>query len=240
MAIKYHQNGIGNEYGTDHQLTNNWNPDKDYGNEYVNVYFRMETKGYGYPSFSFTEDDRNAFDSELTEVFTSLGWKCEEGSYGGSCATWCKGKQHLYLHPQNFSGEVLKNEVKQISETLEKRNTFYLRWVDLYETVYDMTDEEYEIALSHKDGEIKKSILESCKTTRTSKFYYTSDVIRNISNKYGIKQIGKEKYSGITIIHMTKVVCELIVEGYLISARDNELIRTINKTEQKQRKLFVA
>ena len=74
MAIKYHQNGIGNEYGTDHQLTNNWNPDKDYGNEYVNVYFRMETRGYEYPSFSFTEEDRKAFDSELEEVFASLGW----------------------------------------------------------------------------------------------------------------------------------------------------------------------
>lgn len=103
MTIKYHQNGIGNEYGADHQLTNNWNPDEDYGNEYVNVYFRMETKGYGYPSFSFTEEDRKAFDSEVAEAFTSLGWNCENGAYGGSCATWYKGKQHLYLHPQNFS-----------------------------------------------------------------------------------------------------------------------------------------
>lgn len=155
MAIKYQQNGIGNEYGADHQLTNNWNPDKDYGNEYVNVYFRMETKGYEYPSFSFTEEDRKDFDLELEAVFTSLGWKCEEGAYGGSCATWYKEKQHLYLHPQNFSGEVLKNEVKQIAEALEKHNTFYLRWVDLYETVYDMTDQEYEEILSAKDEDIK-------------------------------------------------------------------------------------
>lgn len=240
MAIKYHQNGTGNEYGADHQLTNNWDTDKNYGNEYVNVYFRMETKGYGYPSFSFTEEDRKAFDSEIIEVFTSLGWKCEEKACGGSCATWYKGKQHLYLHPQDFSGEVLKNEVKHIAEALEKRNTFYLRWVDLYETVYDMTDEEYEIALSQKDEEIKNAILEKCKTTRISKFYYTSDVVRKFCDRYGLKQIGKEKYSGIAIIYMTKIVCELIIEGYLVSTKDNELIRTINKTEQKQRKLFVA
>lgn len=31
MAIKYHQNGTANEYGADHQLTNNWNTEKDYG-----------------------------------------------------------------------------------------------------------------------------------------------------------------------------------------------------------------
>lgn len=240
MSIKYHQNGIGNEYGEDHQLTNNWNPDLDYGGEYVNVYFRMETKGYGYPSFSFTEEDRKAFNLELAEVFVSLGWKCEEKAHNGSCAIWTKGKQHLYLHPQDFSGEVWKNEVKQIAEALERRNTFYLRWVDLYETVYDMTNEEYESALSQKDEEIKKAILKNCKTTRTNKYYYACDVIRGFSDRFGIKQIGKEKYSGIVILHIRKIIETLIAEGYLVAARDNELIRTINKTEQKQKKLFVA
>lgn len=246
MAIKYHQNGIGNEYGADHQLTNNWNPNKDYGTEYVKVYFRMETKGYGYPSFSFTEDDRNAFDSEVTEVFASLGWKCEEKACNGNCATWYKGKQHLYLHPQDFSGEVLKNEVKQIAEALEKRNTFYLRWVDLYETVYDMTDQEYEEILSAKDEDIKKSLLENSKTTRTSKYYYAFDVARSLANKFRLSRIGdndgRNYGTGQTINHILKVVQSLIEEGYLVSAVKNDilLIRTINKTEQKQRKLFVA
>lgn len=240
MAIKYHQNGTGNEYGADHQLTNNWDTNKDYGNEYVNVYFRMETKGYGYPSFSFTEEDRKSFDSEITEVFTSLGWKCEEKACGGSCATWYKGKQHLYLHPQDFSGEVLKNEVNHIAEALEKRNTFYLRWVDLYETVYDMTDQEYEEILSVKDEDIKKDIIGSCKTTRTNKYCYSGDVVRHFAGKYGIKRIGKEKCSGIIMEHIVNLIKSLIEEGYLVSARDNELIRTINKTEQKQRKLFIA
>ena len=190
MDIKYHQNGIENEYRVDHQLTNNWNPDKDYGNEYVNIYFRMETKGYKYPSFSFTEENRKAFDSEIAEVFTFLGWKCEKEVYSGSCSTWYKGKQHLYLHPQDFSGEVLKNEVKQIAEALKKRNTFYLRWVDLYETVYDMTDQEYEEILSQKDEDIKKSLLENSKTTRTNKYYYAFDVARSLANKFRLSRIG--------------------------------------------------
>ena len=142
MTIKYHQNRTGNEYGADHQLTNNWNPDADYGNEYTNVYFRISTKGYDYPSYCFTEEDRKNFDSDLVEVFTSLGWSCEEKACGGSCAIWHKGTQHLYLHPQNFSGEVLKNDIKEIAEALEKRESFYLRYVDLYETVYDITDQE--------------------------------------------------------------------------------------------------
>ena len=246
MAIKYHQNGIGNEYGTDHQLTNNWNPDTDYGKEYVNVYFRMETKGYGYPSFSFTEEDRKAFDAELLEVFISLGWECKEKAYNGSCSTWIKGKQHLYLHPQNFSGEVLKNEIKKIAEVLEKRNTFYLRWVDLYETVYDMTDQEYAEILSQKNADLKRSLLEYSKTTRTSKYYYAFDVARVLANKFRLARIGdndgRNYGTGQTINHILGVVQCLIDEGYLVSAVKNDvlLIRTINKTEQKKRKLFVA
>lgn len=245
MAIKYNRNGVGNEYGVDHKLTNSWNPDKDYGNEYVNVHFRMETKGYGYPSFSFLEEDRKVFNSELAEVFTSLGWKCEEKAYRGSCATWYKGKQHLYLHPQDFSGEVLKNEVKQIAEALEKRNTFYLRWVDLYETVYDMTDQEYEEILSAKDEDIKKSLLEKSKTTRISKYYYAFDVARSLANKFRLSRIGdndgRNSGTGQTINHILGVAQRLIDEGYLVSAVKNNvlLIRTINKTEQKQRKLFI-
>ncbi len=240
MNIKYHQNGIGNEYGADHTLTNNWNPDCDYGNEYVNVYFRMETKGYGYPTFTFSEEDRNAFDTELFKVFTALGWKCKEETCNGRCSTWIKGKSHLYLHPQDFSGEVLKNEVKQIAEALENNNSFYLRWVDLYETVYDVTDAEYEKILSSKDEQIRNAILENCKTARTNKYCYSSSIIRFLSEKFGIKQIGKEKCSGIIIPYIWKIMELLIEEGYLVAARDKELVRTINKTEQKQKKLFIA
>jgi len=240
MSIKYHQNGIGNEYGSDHTLTNNWNSSCNYGNEYVNVHFRIETKGYDYPSFCFTEEDRNAFDTELAKVFNALGWKCEEEVYNGNCSTWTKGKQHLYLHPQDFSGEVLKNEVKQIAEALEKNDTFYLRWVDLYETVYDITDAEYEEFLSSIKEQIRNAILKNCKTTRTNKYCYSSDIIRFISNKFGIKRIGKEKCSGIIMPYIWKIMESLIEEGYLVAAKENELVRTINKTEQKQKKLFVA
>lgn len=38
MNIKYHEYRKGNEYGVDHTLTNNWNPDLDHGDEYVKVY----------------------------------------------------------------------------------------------------------------------------------------------------------------------------------------------------------
>ena len=243
MSIKYHDNTVYPQYGDDHKLTNNWNPDCDYGNEYVSVYFRIDAKGYSYPAFSFTEEDRTAFNTELAKIFNSLGWKCEEEAYSGSCATWRNKKSHLYLHPQDFSGEVLKNDIKSIAEALENNTTFKLRWVDLYETVYDITDEEYEKFLSTKDEEIKNAALEICKTKRTNKYCYMDEVVRYLSSKFRLRRIGEDEVMcGTRQIgkYIINVINSLIGEGYIVAARDNTLIRTINKTEQKQRKLFVA
>ena len=44
--IKYHEYRTGErDYGDDHKLTNNWNPEQDYGKEYAKVYFNMESEG---------------------------------------------------------------------------------------------------------------------------------------------------------------------------------------------------
>ena len=77
--IKYHEYRTGEQdYGEDHMLTNNWNPEQDYGKEYAKVYFNMETEGYDYPSFSFTEEQREKFTDDINRIFSSIGWSCEE------------------------------------------------------------------------------------------------------------------------------------------------------------------
>lgn len=245
-AIKYHLNRVGNEYGADHTLTNNWNPDTDYGKDYVNIYFRIETNGYGYPNFSFSEEEGKAFDDEVINVFKELGWTVEKGSFSGRCATILKGKQHLYLHPQNFSGEILKNEVKQIAEALQKHDTFYLRWVDLYETVYDISDTEYEEYLVKKDEEIRKILFEQCQTKRTNKYFYVFDVCRNLAEKIRLRRVGlndgRNSGSGQTIEHIKEIIDKMIKEGLLVSVEinGNECVRSLNKTEQKKLKLMIA
>lgn len=244
--IKYHQNGLGNDYGTDHRLTNNWNPEADYGNEYSNVYFRIEALGYQYPSFSFTEEDRKAFYAEVRNALEPLGWKTEKDTEEWGCTYIVKGKSQLYLHPQNFSGEVLKNDIKSIAEALQKHNTFYLRWVDLYDTVYDISDSEYEEYLNRKNVEIRKSLFENCGTTRTNKFYYAFDVCHNLANRFRLRRIGlndgRNSGTGQTVNHIQKIMDEMITEGLLIGAEKsgNKLVRTPNKTEQKKMKINVA
>lgn len=242
--IKYHQNGIEPEYGEDHTLTNNWNPDKDYNNEYVNVYFRIEAKSYQYPSFSFSEEDNLDFYNEMRTALKPLGWAMKDKSDRWYCGYITKGKQTLYLHPQNFSGEILKNEVKQIAEALEKHKTFFLRWVDLYDTVYDITDDEYEKFLTTKDNEIRRLLFENCKTKRVNQFIFTFDVCRRIADKIRLRRLGlkdgRNGGGGQTIGYIQKNIETMINEGFLVSTMMSGCmyIRSINKTEQKKLKLI--
>jgi hypothetical protein len=245
--IKYHQNGMGNEYGDDHQLTNNWNPNSDYGNEYVNIYFRINApKYYKGNSLSFTKEENEYFYNEVKSVLSPLGWSMKTNSEQWSCGYITKGKQTLYLHPQNFSGEVLKNEVKAIAETLETQETFNLRWVDLYETIYDITNEEYEEFLITKNNEIRKLLFEKCKTKRVNQYRYAYDVCRSVADAIKLRRVGLEDGrhggGGQTIDYILNIIKMMDEEGFLKSYIDNgcTYIRSINKTEQKKLKLKCA
>lgn len=232
------------QYGEDGHLKSNWNSDTDYKNEYANVHFRIEAEYYQYPYTDYTQEQKNDFYNEVGSIFESLGWDIEKENKGGYCMEIKKGKQHLYLHPQDFSGEVLKNEIKKIAEALNKNNTFNLRWVDIYETVYDISDEEYENYLNGKYEEIRKLLFENCQTKRTSKYYQVFDMCRVIANKIRLVRIGlndSRNYGiGQTIEFIKGVVDDMVVEGLLISAKNNELIRSLNKTEQKKLKINIA
>ena len=56
MDILYHQYKKGHDYGPDHKLTNNWEPDAEYGDEYVKVYFYTDTPTYSQNGFETAED----------------------------------------------------------------------------------------------------------------------------------------------------------------------------------------
>lgn len=243
--IKYHQNGIGGygEYGEDHQLTNNWNPDLDYGNEYANTHIRIEAKGYGYPSFSFSEEDRAEFYDTVLEVFEGLGWKVDRMGGAGFCMDISKGKQTLYLHPQDFSGELLKNDIKKIVEALSGHDCFSVRWVDLYDTVYDISDDDYAAFLETKRAEIRKYLFEHCGTKRVNQFYRLYDVKVSAANKYKLRRINKDEgynHCGQQTLNFVQgVIDSMISERLLIYAENNgySLVRSPNKTEQKKFKL---
>ena len=121
-----------------------------------------------------------------------------------------------------------------------------IRWVDLYETVYVISDSEYEEYLNGRKEEIRKALFKKSATTRTTKYYAAFDVAKNIAEMVRLNRLGhndgKNCGSGQTIEYILKVADEMIEEGYLkYFERDGyKYIRSLNKTEQKQSKLKIA
>lgn len=239
--IKYHQNGIENEYGIDGKLTDNWNPDCDYGNEYVVVHFRIDTPSYHFNSGFNTNENKDEWYAEVSNLIKSFGI-LEDSGY---MVEQSENKQaYLYAHPQDISGVILKNDVKKIAEAINNLKFSSIRWVDLYKTVYVMTDDEYEKYLDEKKEEICKALFEKSSTTRTTKYCNVVDVARHIAtmvrlNRLGLND-GKNYGGGQTIDYIIRMANVMIVEGYLKCLIDDNTtyIRSINKTEQKKLKLF--
>lgn len=240
MNIKYHQWRTGYEYGADFELTDNWNPNADYGNEYVNVYFRIDTPSYDY-NFGFnSEEDREKWHTETSKLIKSFGLM--EGSRYDverskeKCA-------YLYAHPQSISGVILKNDVKRIAEAIGNMELSSIRRVDLYETVYIISNNEYEEYLNGKREEIRKVLFEKSATTRTTKYYNAFDIARSIADKFRLNRLGindgKNYGGGQTIDYILNVADEMIEEGYLkfFERGGEKYIRSLNKTEQKKSKL---
>ena len=244
MSIKYHQNGIGNEYGADGKLTDNWNPSTDYGNEYTNVYIRINVSSYDCAAGFFnSEADRENFYTEASKIIKSFGI-LEDCGYS---VEHSKEKQaYLYVHPQNISGVIRKNDVKKVAEAFDNLENVSVRWVDLYATVYVMTDAEYNEYLTTKKADIRKMLFEHLKTTRTNKYISQYDISHYLADKIRLHRLGlddgKHGGAGQTINYINDCIAEMVTEGFLKQANNNNgiYVRSINKTEQKAFKCFTA
>ncbi len=240
--IKFVDNSNGYSYGSEQIL---FDTERDHGNEYVKVYFRIDAKHCQYPfnTYDGYEDDRKKFKQETEQLFQTIGWNVADEKFPPvSCATVTDGKSHLYLHPQNFSGEVLKNDVKKIANLLSSATTFKLRYVDLYDTVYDITDQEYGEYLNTQIMQIKKRIFEACKTPRTNKFCIIDCIIRSVVSHVKLARLGLDdgKYTstGYTCAYVERVIKQMADDQLLVIPDENlNLVRSVNKTEQKKLKL---
>ena len=241
QEIRYHDNTIRQPIHLEGPLADNWDPDAAYAeNEYVDAHFRVNTPAYQPPNYCFSEIEKRRFLAETAQVFAKLGWMPENSGLGGECMTCRKGKSSLYLHPQDFSGTVRKNEVKAIAEALRHHQTFELVFVDLYETIYDMTDEAYYAYLNTQAGRIREEILKSSVTTRRSRFYRDYDIANHVAAEVRLNRVGEDdgKYigEGKTARYVMDVIDQLIVQGSLVTARSkngSRLIRSLNQTKRR-------
>lgn len=249
--IIYHDNENPCQYDDHGHWADNWNPDAAFPeNEYIRVYFRIKTPSYLHydhysGAFGFdTEEEHAAFYAEAAQIFSRLGWKSEKEKIHIAHNYIC-GKAHLFVHPQSVSGDILKNDVKRVAEALNAASGFSVYCVDVYETRYDMPDEAYMDYLRGKSDEIKTAVLAASKTKRRTLFYQVDDVARTIAHNVKLPRIGRNDGDhsmgyGFTSDFVEGIIRDLISAGYLVeSERVPGMIRTINKTEQRQRKLSV-
>ena len=252
MSIKYHDNNGTKKYETDSAgaLADNWDPSIEYpNNEYISVYFRTNCPAYrsGAAWMQFdNEDERTAFYNEVAEALIPLGWSFNELAPGVYGTDGTNGQAHIYIPPDSVSGSVLKNDIEAMAQALSNRKTFSLSWVDLYETVYDYTDNQYKSYLESCIEDIKGYVLRHAKTKRRNLFIRRGSLAMDAGLSVRRKRIGTTDsgvYHGDRM--ETKVVSSaidsLIDAGYLIAHNHNgdQYIRTINKTEQRQKKLYI-
>lgn len=243
--IKYHEYGKEYEYSEDHMLTNNWDPDRDYGNEYVKVYFNIDTPTYKWNlhgvSWSWNSDqDRNAWKQEASALISSFGI-LEDCGYAVEHSS--DKRAYLYAHPNQISGVIKKNDVKKVAEAIAGMKLSTMRWVDIRETVYVISDEEYEVYLCSRDEEIRNELFKACRTSRRNLYVNAKDICSGLAAHFCVPRLGindgKNFVLGQTSAHITKIINQMVEEGVLVQIlyQDRILVRSINKTEQKKKKI---
>ena len=245
MSIKYYD-----QSARDYTFRKFWNPDGDFSvNDYVKAYFRIDTPTYDMTGRGkiWTDEEKTSWKNEIDECFKSLGWNDPAHSVSRLSEYTC-GKQHLYMHPADISGTVRKSEVRRIAEALENHKTFSLRYVDVYEDVFDLTDDEYRAMLEENREYTKAVLVNCCKTARRTLFHRADQVIDEIGYRIAVPRIGLTDYPGrsssdeneLAYAFVADVIRELAEIGYLVSvvSGDNtHYIRTPNKSEQKTAKI---
>lgn len=229
------------------RLANNFDLSKDYGKELCKIHFYIDTEGFNSRNGSFDNSfSRELFHSELMKLFLSDGFLRAAGGHD-NMANICdvfKGNEHLYFHPSDISGIIYKNNIKNIMEIISISGMCSLRFVSVYENVYDFSESDVIAYLDNIKDSIKNYILSSCKTKRTTYFHYKSDIIGSCSHEFRITTTSLKVYENVANAYIKEMIDRLCIDGYLIKhiqqSNGTELIRSINKTEARRRHLLVS
>ena len=161
---------------------------------YQKVYFYIDSTyewGKGFPN----RTAKIAFHEEAKRIFRCAGWEIIPGSSSAESDTAVKGKQSLYLHPMEFTGVILAEEITAVRNALRSARNFRLRNIGQFEMYQDMSDKEYAAYLESRREEIIKDILLHYKTKRRDLFY-TCDMSESIGREYRILRVGHDDRYG--------------------------------------------
>lgn len=193
-----------------------------------------DSSAFGFASDE-TRDEWYAAASKVIASFDIL----EDSGY--NVENSAEKRAYLYPHPQQISGVILKNDVRKVAEAIECMSLSSIRWVDLYDTVYVLSDEAYEKYLMFKDEALKKDMFDVCQTPRITRFYDAIEISRALAMKYRLKRLGindgRNYGSGQTIDHIMRLMQKMSEDGLLVMTSpsgEETYVRSLNKTELKK------
>lgn len=217
---------------------------------YKKVYFRINTPSYYKNKYGVgfeNQQEGELFFNSVKALFLGDGWEIKKEKYSGNCPTVTKDNQELYIHPQNFSGVVLVESIKQIEQLINNQELFKFESTDIYEDILDITDEQYINMLKGQQEEIEKDILEAYKTKRSNLYIVSAwSPLQAVLDKYKVKRI--THYSGVLTSndidykYIQDVFNSLVEQNKIVTAncKNGKGYRTINKTEQKKLKICLG
>lgn len=203
---------------------------------YRQVYFRIRSQYEGYRSFPNEQAEIN-FKEESRRLFQDAGWTLHaEPLHSGVSDTVTNGQQELYLHPMNFSGVVLEEEIPQLEALLSQAKTFHCYAVDRYAEYLDLDDEEYWALLESRREEIETAVMDQYRTKRKNLFI-TGVTGLDIAEKFSVKRVcDKNGRKNKAYLFVRGLIEQLIKEGRLVTADTKRGlgIRTATKEELKR------
>lgn len=208
------------------------------GKIFINVHFRMNTKTYGTQGWSRTED-RQAFFDEAIQFMQSLGFEGGQGKYASSCPTMKLGDSSLYLHPQDFSGEIELAEFERIKAAFEQHTgLFTLYHVDVYSFLEDITESELLSRLAYYKSDIQQAFLSVLQTTRKTQFKRIGSYSSVVGRLKGFEfnSLSANTHNRTIYNFCDTVIAELVAQGKIITCEhpsQGKVYRSANARELK-------
>lgn len=236
-------NRINQEGNVDHTTKQAWDAEKEYGDDqYIRVYFHLKVKGYRFDGNYWKWDDeasKAAFNRECSEVLQKHNILKKHGS-----RTEDFPMTFLWLNPDYICGVLPMNLVKTIAEELDSCSTITVNWVDLYEEVSPMSNEDFTAILEGQRPEIERDILAACVTSKKNVFRVTVNGY-TVSECVGMKhhlprrQALYAEDDSTSFGYVEEVLRTLLHDGFLLEGhcRAGTGYNTVIPTKPEQKRL---
>lgn len=224
---------------------------------YISTHIRLHAPGYRRSGGAYQQmigwqnaEDSATFTKEVVNILGSMGFAVQGNhpaaiSACGACPTVERGKESLYLHPDDLSGWLAEGSLAEIVEALKVAKTCHVRHVDENERKVDYTIDEYKRELSKHEAVIRERWLDRLSTSSKRRAYVRSSTsinTRDLANPmdevgdYRAKNMLKAAYVVASNCVTGPILDRLIAEGLVESTVRPEpycdvCVRTRGKTE---------